>query len=94
MTFTLGKQTFWVNNLEPPIKISSREELTWTNWLLQYQENDQNVVFPRFYNSMYAVNMTDDANDGSQMKLRMGDQETENTCICQSFNLESTSLKT
>ena len=56
---------------------------------MQYHENDQDVTFPRFYNSMYAVNMTDEETGISHIRLRMGDQESQNTCVCQSYNLES-----
>ena len=67
----------------------SSKELAWTNWLLQYNENEQDVTFPRFYNSMYALNMTDEETGLSHVKVQMGDQKTENTCICQSYDLES-----
>ena len=33
--------------------------------------------------------MTDEETGLSHIKIRMGDQETLNTCVCQSFNLES-----
>ena len=67
----------------------SSKELAWTNWLLQYNENEQDVTFPRFYNSMYALNTTDKETGLSHVKIGMGDQEAENTCVCQSYNLES-----
>jgi len=38
---------------------------------------------------MYALNTTDKETGLSHVKIRMGDQEAENTCVCQSYNLES-----
>ena len=38
---------------------------------------------------MYALNMTDEETGLSHVKIGMGDQETEHTCVCQSYNLES-----
>ena len=77
------------HNLGPLCNQFSSKPLIWTNWLLQYHENDQDVTFPRFYNSMYAVNMTEQETGISHIRLRMGDQESQNTCVCQSYNLES-----